>query len=205
MTPWHQNWLKGQPDETAAPAFVWMTGIEADLYAIDITNNAQTDSRAPGIRMACQILIEAMAVSEMEAFLESVQSKQAVHHLSKPAQTEAVCAWSGEAEQRLSEFEGLGQNWDSYGGAPVTHAALAIARQFLARLSPDVPRAFVVPTSPGGVAFDWSTDDMDFEVEFTPSGEVTIDEDDRSALPEETPLRRAANLAASLGRKSTTS
>ena len=74
----------------------------------------------------------------------------------------------------VGELSTLGDGWDSYGGRAPTTEAMAAARGVLFALR-DVQPA-VVPTSNGGVQFEWHAGGVDLELEIGPEGEQVFDE-----------------------------
>jgi hypothetical protein len=73
--------------------------------------------------------------------------------------------------QRLS---GLPENWDSYGGRPLTFEAAFRALELLARYLPSnsVPPS-VVPGSDGGVQLEWHRRAGDLEIALDQAGEIS--------------------------------
>ena len=79
--------------------------------------------------------------------------------------------WFGEAQEKLLSFKILEYNWDTYGANPISIQAIETADKLLRMLSSETPRAFMVPTSNGGVSFDWPT----YELEISPQGYVVVE------------------------------
>lgn len=79
--------------------------------------------------------------------------------------------WSTlDALQRLSV---LPANWDSYGGAPISDAAVVGAINTLAQvLSQHSSVPIIVPTSAGGVQLEWHRQGVDLEIEIGPNGRL---------------------------------
>ena len=74
----------------------------------------------------------------------------------------------------IRTFASLPVGWDSYDGEPVTFAAAFAALKFLERmLSSDSPTPSVVPTSSGGLQFEWHRSVGDLEVYFSRDGRVS--------------------------------
>ena len=124
--------------------------------------------------------------------------------------TGPMVSWFDEAEKRLEKFKGLRQDWDSYGGLPITPRCIESVRKSLIHLAADTPRALVIPTSQGSASLEWITDQdhvdsfrwlRDLEnlsIEFTPEGDIEVDEEDVADLPKGSPVYRAAVLARTL-------
>ena len=76
-------------------------------------------------------------------------------------------AWFGPMVRSLERLLRLGPDWDTYGGCPLdpecVNAALELAFQ---SFRDDTPAPSVVPTSRGGLQFEWHTGGVDFEIEF---------------------------------------
>jgi hypothetical protein len=130
--------------------------------------------------------------------------------------TGPMVLWLDEAQSRLDEFKGFRQNWDSYGGLPITPRSIESVRKYLTRLAADTPQALVIPTSQGGVSLEWITDQdhvdsfrwlrdpENLSIEFTPEGDIEVDEEDVADLPKGSPVYRAAALARALSQESAT-
>ncbi len=130
--------------------------------------------------------------------------------------TGPMVPWLDEAQRRLEELKGFRQDWDSYGGLPITPRSIESVRKYLTHLAADTPRALMVPTSQGGVSLEWITDQdhvdsfrwlrdpENLSIEFTPEGEIEVDEEDVADLPKGSPVYRAAALARTLSQESAT-
>lgn len=70
----------------------------------------------------------------------------------------------------LERLRALKPGWDSYGGSPITEAAIKTAEVLLAK----TPQA--VPCNDGGIQFEWHCGGIDFEFQIGPDGHE-IDED----------------------------
>lgn len=79
----------------------------------------------------------------------------------------APSAWEEPTIRAIGELLQLGPGWDSYGAPPVDPrcavAALELANSTFLR---DTPAPSVVPTSRGGLQFEWHMRGVDLEVEF---------------------------------------
>jgi len=77
-------------------------------------------------------------------------------------------AWLAPTADAIDRLLGLEENWDSYGAARIS-VGIAIAAldfaftEFDGSMTPPV----VVPTSSGGLQFEWHTAGIDLEIEFT--------------------------------------
>jgi hypothetical protein len=71
-----------------------------------------------------------------------------------------------EALARIDEVYGWEENWDSFGGKPVTAAAYKAARSLMDAMTDDFnfpgPRR-ISPTKDGGLVFWWNADAPAFE------------------------------------------
>ena len=75
---------------------------------------------------------------------------------------------------KLIELSLLENNWDSYGGKPITQFALAEAQLLLKALSGiQAVDPSVVPCSNGGIQLEWHRNGYDLEIEISPEGEVS--------------------------------
>lgn len=78
--------------------------------------------------------------------------------------------WLPPTLSGLQELAALPAGWDSYGAPPIDPECLIKAVQVLVEaMEPDTPAPSVVPTSRGGVQFEWHTGGVDFEIEVEPT------------------------------------
>ena len=76
-------------------------------------------------------------------------------------------AWAESTVRSLGRLLRLGPDWDTYGGSPVDPACVVAALEFaFGTLRDDTPIPSVVPTSRGGLQFEWHTAGADLEIEF---------------------------------------
>ena len=75
--------------------------------------------------------------------------------------------WVERMVESLGELLRLGLDWDSYGARPVDPKCVVAALNLaFSTLRDDTPAPSVVPTSRGGLQFEWHTGGADLEVEF---------------------------------------
>ena len=80
-------------------------------------------------------------------------------------------AWLKEIYDRISALAQLKENWDSYGGLPVTAGAISGTRVLLSNLDvEDMPRPHVAPIPDGGIGLHWRVADRDLEIEIEANG-----------------------------------
>ena len=66
-----------------------------------------------------------------------------------------------EQVRQLDAMAALKENWDSYGGKPISPVAIEWAKAVLYRLGPGwIP----VPCSDGGVQLEWHAEGVDMEM-----------------------------------------
>jgi hypothetical protein len=73
------------------------------------------------------------------------------------------------ARSVVEPFRDLRQNWDSYGGYPVSSATAEIGvgvLTWIALLGVSLPQTF--PTSDGGLSIEWHRPDLDFVISLPP-------------------------------------
>ncbi len=88
-------------------------------------------------------------------------------------------AWFQRAARKVLALMSLEENWDSYGGRAVSLATARHAVQLLECLGDmGVPAPRVVPTSAGGVQYEWDVDGVELELELKPSGRMLAIFDD---------------------------
>jgi len=75
---------------------------------------------------------------------------------------------------KLMELNLLKDNWDSYGGKPITELALVGADLLLKALSGiQAVEPFICPCSNGGLQLEWHRNGYDLEIEISPEGQVS--------------------------------
>ncbi len=82
--------------------------------------------------------------------------------------------WLYTALGRLKSLNALPENWDSYGGAPITFEAAYAALTFMALyLSHDARMPTIVPSTDGGLQLEWHRLSGDLEVSCDPGGLIS--------------------------------
>lgn len=79
---------------------------------------------------------------------------------------------SDQLLEKIEEFAALEEGWDSYGARPITKAAIDAAKLAAVSMSPSADH--VVPTSRGGIQFEWYLSGVEMELEFYPNGSPAI-------------------------------
>lgn len=80
--------------------------------------------------------------------------------------TDPPAPWLIGLLRELSQIGQLEGNWDSYGSLPPDpQCAVAAATLLLALIGPDTPHPQIVPTSRGGVQFEWHRAGADLEID----------------------------------------
>lgn len=103
-----------------------------------------------------------------------------------------ACGAAGAAPPRyemdLAHLATLGPNWDSYGGVPITPAALAAVRLFMERVQ-------ICPRSNGGLQIELAAQSGDAveDLAFEPDG--SIEREDEGAAPPREPSEAAIKAA----------
>lgn len=76
-------------------------------------------------------------------------------------------AWAEPTVCSLVRLLHLGPDWDTYGGCPVDPKCVIAALELASdTFLDDTPVPSVVPTSGGGLQFEWHTGGVDLEIEF---------------------------------------
>ncbi len=76
-------------------------------------------------------------------------------------------AWVKQMVESVGELLHLGLDWDSYGARPVDpNCVVAAFNLAFSTFRDDTPAPSVVPTSRGGLQFEWHTGGIDLEIEF---------------------------------------
>ncbi len=79
--------------------------------------------------------------------------------------------WLGSSEGRLDHLMGLSENWDGYGGVPISEETrTAVLKLLYNVLSPNDTLPSLVPGSDGAVNVEWHRPGLTFEVEVEASG-----------------------------------
>jgi hypothetical protein len=83
--------------------------------------------------------------------------------------------WFYEVLGGIKRLAMLPTNWDSYGAATIQSDAAARGLLLLSEvLKDDSPTPSMVPTSTGGVQFEWHRSGIDLEIEVDPNEEPTV-------------------------------
>lgn len=83
--------------------------------------------------------------------------------------------WFGYVVRALKRFAGLGPNWDTTGGKPVSPYAAAAAIRLLASiLSDSTPLPDLIPMPSGNISVEWHMAGIDLEIEVGPVGAVCL-------------------------------
>lgn len=67
-----------------------------------------------------------------------------------------------EYRVRIHSFKQLSDNWDSYGGVPITDKAMKSAYNLVDKLCSEL---FIAPCPDGGILFEWDDDDTDIYID----------------------------------------
>ena len=109
----------------------------------------------------------------------TISARDIVNARSGADQTEwseptALDDWLAPAERRLDELASLPDNWDSYGGVPISEDTRKdVLRLLEAIVSARDPLPVLVPGSEGSVDLEWHAPGLVFEVEVEPDGNLT--------------------------------
>lgn len=82
---------------------------------------------------------------------------------------------SNRTDERLSHFQSLQPNWDSYGGLPISPAAIEGATVLIAVLERlGIPDPQVYPIGNGAVGLEWSQNGADLAIEVKSIADIAI-------------------------------
>lgn len=88
-------------------------------------------------------------------------------------------AWLETISKSIQKLLLLKENWDSYGGKPVTSSAVRAALNEVLWMNSQVLEPWIVPTSEGGLQLEWhgrnhQNEAVDVEVEISSDGGTTV-------------------------------
>ena len=79
-----------------------------------------------------------------------------------------------DTEKLLQKFSELTENWNSYGGSPITPNIIAAARDILyAGINLNLPSAWTAPGGDGGIGIQWDTDTTELYIDIVPRENTT--------------------------------
>jgi len=80
-------------------------------------------------------------------------------------------SWLVTASSKLFAIAGLPDNWDTYGSPSISSAVLGQSMRLLSQLSNlGFPAPKVLPSSGGGMQFEWEVEAQELEIEILPNG-----------------------------------
>ena len=84
--------------------------------------------------------------------------------------------WLDSVERQCQQLTDLAPNWDSYGARPVNPITAKAAIEVLRRVVPSSLKVapVVVPTTAGGLQFEWNVGTRSLEMEFSGPAQVSI-------------------------------
>jgi hypothetical protein len=136
-------------------------------------------SRSPEIAVAVSVQFESNGYGTSEC----AWTERTANLGEMAGRTLAVrIRWRGEAPGWLPKVLAdihqalsLPAKWDSYSARPVEVTAAARAIDVLGKIMrPATSAPHVVPTSRGGIQLEWTTTDIDLEIDISPEGEVEV-------------------------------
>ena len=102
----------------------------------------------------------------------------------------------------LARFSDLPENWDSYGGSPISASAIAEARRILTvAIKLRLPTPWVAPGGDAGIGIQWDTNRTELYIDIVPGEETTyVLTPKEGDLSEDDGVLTMANLAGVLNR-----
>lgn len=98
--------------------------------------------------------------------------------------------WFPTIASKIHHLARLQDGWDGYGASAIDHDTLIFAVDVLGQfLRPSLPEPQIVPTSQGGLQFEWHINGVDLEIEVREPFSVGLYFEDLRA-PDEEPLER---------------
>lgn len=90
-------------------------------------------------------------------------------------ETTAMPEWANVVESRLDELHELPENWDTYGGVPVSREVTTYSLAILgAVMQIDTPAPDIVPLPHGGIQMEWHAPDHDLEITIEEPGFASV-------------------------------
>ena len=107
-----------------------------------------------------------------------------------------------EMDGMLARFSDLPENWDSYGGSPISADAIAEARRILtAAIKLRLATPWVAPGGDAGIGIQWDTNRAELYIDIVPGEETTyVLTPKEGDLSEDDGFLTMANLAGVLNR-----
>lgn len=115
----------------------------------------------------------ALTIEEMSASLtgRSLRAERTLPAEPEELLVARAAPWLDGAARKVASFLLLKPGWDSYGAAPVSFSTVYEALQLIVRFQAfGVPAPEIVPTSRGGVQFEWEVGGTELEIEVRPDG-----------------------------------
>lgn len=83
--------------------------------------------------------------------------------------------WQVDALKTIASFEGLKNNWDSYGSPVIPFEVLSLAIDLVRNISlENLPPPRIVPVSGGGIQLEWEKGTRELEIEVHPDLYVEV-------------------------------
>ena len=127
---------------------------------------AKRATRTPmptGIAQSDSMLTSSIRMSDHRPRVKFVDSAVQVLVSGQPP------SWFAPTMTRLTELSYLPARWDGYGARPIQSSLINAVVKWLITLMPnDIPAPSVVPTTPGGLQFEWHMHGIDLEIEIFP-------------------------------------
>ena len=133
------------------------------IMASDSASLAKRATRMPmptGVAQSGSMLTGPIRMPEHRARVQLIDSSFQVRIFGLPP------CWLAPTMMRLAELSFLPARWDSYSARPIQGSLIeAVAKQLITLMPNDIPAPSVVPTTPGGVQFEWHMHGIDLEIE----------------------------------------
>ena len=94
--------------------------------------------------------------------------------VSAPEITDQMSRQFMEMDGMLARFSDLPENWNSYGGSPISAGAITEARRILtAAIKLRLPTPWVAPGGDAGIGIQWDTNRAELYIDIVPGEETT--------------------------------
>ena len=139
-------------------------------------------------------MMRTMATTAMVPFApEEARTRGARAQWVGVVPVDLLSQWQVQAVKMVLQTANLLENWDTYGSAAPTPAAVDTAMALIMQIDlEDIPVPYVVPVPGGGIQLEWIMNQRELELEVLPDGSVEFLKTESGQPTQEGPLARAS-------------